>query len=67
MVQAISAAVRVATRAVHRVAIGEMGAVSAEYGLLLTLIALAIILAAIAFSAALVGLFEEASSSFPTT
>ncbi len=40
----------------------ERGAVSAEYGLLLVLIALAIIAAATAFGIAVTGLFESGSA-----
>lgn len=49
-----------------RRAVAETGAVSTEYGLILLLIALAIILAATSFGLAVAGLFTRASSSFPT-
>jgi Flp pilus assembly pilin Flp len=43
----------------------ETGAVTAEYGLLLTLIALAIIVAVTAYGASVLGLFEQGTAEFP--
>jgi Flp pilus assembly pilin Flp len=45
----------------------EDGAVATEYGLLLVLIALAIILAAGALGVAISGVFEDASTELETT
>lgn len=44
----------------------EDGAVATEYGLLLVLIALAIVLAATALGAAISGVFEDASTELQT-
>lgn len=44
----------------------EDGAVATEYGLLLVLIALAIVVAATALGLAIAGVFEEGSSSLVT-
>lgn len=46
---------------------GEDGAVATEYGLLLVLIALAIIVAATALGVAISGVFNRASGSLGTT
>lgn len=43
----------------------EDGAVATEYGLLLVLIALAIVVAATAFGAAVAGLFDRGTSAIP--
>jgi Flp pilus assembly pilin Flp len=43
----------------------ETGAVATEYGLLLLLISLTIILAATAFGASLSGLFDQGTAGFP--
>jgi Flp pilus assembly pilin Flp len=44
----------------------DVGAVAAEYSLILMLIALAIVVAAAAFGAALLGLFEQGPDAFPS-
>jgi Flp pilus assembly pilin Flp len=44
---------------------GEAGSVATEYGLLLLLIALAIVLAATAFGASVAGLFDQGTDAFP--
>ena len=65
MVQTMCAAARHLGRVLRRMA-REAGAVSTEYGLILMLIALAIILAATGFGLAVANLFERASGSIPT-
>jgi Flp pilus assembly pilin Flp len=44
---------------------GEVGAVATEYGLILTLVVLAIILGVTLFGASLLGLFQRAPDAFP--
>ncbi len=57
---------RSALRRISGRARGEAGAVATEYGLLLLLIALAIILAATAFGASVAGLFDQGTAGFPS-
>jgi Flp pilus assembly pilin Flp len=45
----------------------ETGAVSAEYGLILTLVVLVTILAIGAFGVAVSGLFDRGTAGFPST
>ncbi|HEY7659833.1 MAG TPA: Flp family type IVb pilin [Actinomycetota bacterium] len=44
----------------------ELGAVAAEYGLILTLVVIVTVLAITAFGIAVVGMIDEGSSGFPS-
>jgi Flp pilus assembly pilin Flp len=57
--------IRLRTRRLIASIHGEAGAVATEYGLLLTLIALAIIIAAGLYGASVMGLFDQGTDAFP--
>jgi Flp pilus assembly pilin Flp len=60
-------AIRVLIRRIDTVIRVEAGAVATEYGLILTLIALAIVAGAAAFGASLLGLWERGPAEFPSS
>jgi Flp pilus assembly pilin Flp len=60
-----TSALRTFLRRISVRAHAEAGSVATEYGLLLLLIALAIVLAATAFGASVAGLFDQGTAGFP--
>lgn len=57
----ISRKLRRLTVALH----GELGAVATEYGLILTLVAVVIVVAITLYGGAVLGLFQQAPDKFP--
>ncbi len=56
------------TRRLRRLSVavqGELGAVSTEYGLILTLVAVVIVAAVTLYGGTLLGLFQQAPTKFP--
>jgi Flp pilus assembly pilin Flp len=58
--------IRIKLRRVWLGACDQRGAVATEYGLILTLVVLVIILAVTAFGISLTGLFERGAEPFPS-